>query len=300
MKKSLKNRTSFILKDLVEEFKERLDDEDLSKFPDLKTKIMNACIIDTKEVIEDYMQYGFEFNPELKNKFEKNYVKIMKKDWSIIFEAAGICKSEDAATKRDYQTYDFEKYFTYPDYLLETKLDIKLDSESLDDFDDLFVIYTGLLVEMYSLKYPEYRYRLSDMKSILNYTNKDIKSNEIQLDFENEISKLGVEDNKKFAIGKLGLECVNRIRLYIEFTKEKYFKKLSKNNFDNYKIRIKEVIYNILINEFKYEKEMTENIEYFKSVLSNEFRLILSKECLKKTFDIINEYIEKIKEILNK
>ena len=176
--------------------------KDLAKYSDIKLKIIYGSMIDTADVIKEFMHDAFILDPDLKFNFENGYLKIINMCWKVFFNNEKICKldKEDEYIINDFETYDIESYDSYLDYLLQTKLNIELTLSELHEVNLLFKEYMNAMAQIYELENPDYKYKKDD-------TN---ETEEINTNFEKEISKLGCE-------------CEDKIIKYIEKAKRKYF-----------------------------------------------------------------------------
>ena len=269
--------------------------KDLAKYSDIKSKIIYGSMIDTAEAINTFMHDAFILDPDLKNNFDNGYLEIINMCWKVFFNNEKICKldKEDEYIINDFETYDIESYDSYLDYLLQTKLNIELTLSELHGVNLLFKEYMNVMAQIYESENPDYKYKK-------DYTN---ETEEINTNFEKEISKLG-------------WECEDKIIRYIEKVRRKYFirKPNIRYNFEiNFRgtmlnfwygaLKIENLYsgYNIYEEAFyrnKYSKEKRK--DYFNYYLSYAFELKFSKIELDEIFNIFDKYIEEVKKLLNK
>ena len=269
--------------------------KDLAKYSDIKSKIIYGSMIDTADVIKEFMHDAFILDPDLKNNFDNGYLEIINMCWKVFFNNEKICKldKKDEYIINDFETYDIESYDSYLDYLLQTKLNIELTLSELHGVNLLFKEYMNVMAQIYELENPDYKYKEDD-------TN---ETEEINTNFEKEISKLG-------------WECEDKIIRYIEKVKRKYFI-LHPNIRYNFEINFRGTMlnfwygtlklenlysgYNIYEEAFyrnKYSKEKRKS--YFSYYLSYAYELKFRTIELDEIFNIFDKYIEEVKKLLNK
>ena len=75
--------------------------KDLAKYSDIKSKIIYGSMIDTADVIKEFMHDAFILDPDLKNNFDNGYLEIINMCWKVFDKICTKLKDDD-------KTNDFE------------------------------------------------------------------------------------------------------------------------------------------------------------------------------------------------
>ena len=133
--------------------------KELEICPDIKSKVAYACMIDTADLIKEFMHDAFILDPDLKYNFDNGYPEVVNMCWKIFLENEELRKldKEDEFIKNDFETYDIESYDSYLDYLLQTKLNIELTLSELHGVNLLFKEYMNVMAQIYESENPDYK-----------------------------------------------------------------------------------------------------------------------------------------------
>ena len=264
--------------------------KDLEICPDIESKIVYASILDTAEMISEFINDN-KFN------FDNSYSKIVDNCWKMTLDIAEIRKldNDDEFIRNEFETYDIESYDSYLDYQLQTKLNIVLKLNDLHKINVVLKKYINYMIELYKSKHVDY-----------DYTTENIINNNI----EEKRSEL-----LKYINNIIAWQCEDEIIYYIENLRRKFFV-LHPNLLMNFQMNFRGTINSFLIGRLKlenlypgydvYNKNDYINYsdekrrDYFNYYMTTYYELKFSNKNLDDIFNIFDEYIERTRKLLNK